>query len=133
MTKVSKAGNRSRRLAAKLREILLGVKDREQQIQAVLANEELSAEAREALAAKLREAVCAARVRANRISTRKQELAYEDRRPATSVRNHVRTFPTHTMQYTDEKSHPLRWVRISRRGASAVRAFFAVQEAYAAR
>jgi hypothetical protein len=123
---MKKIGNRSRRLSAKLREILLGIKSSEAQIAAVMADAELDAENKTAIVEKIRERVSQSRVAANRLEKRKQELAYEDRSPVAAVRGQTRAIPTHTREIEHGK-----WVEISVNQASCARAFFAVQECYA--
>jgi hypothetical protein len=126
-----KVGNRSRRLAAKLREILLGIKDRESQIQAVASNTDLSAEDRDALVGRLRSMVAAARSAANRLSYRQKELAHTDTRPVTADSKRGTHFVSHTDVLTDDRKNPTKWTQLSRRQCKCTRAFFAVAEAYA--
>lgn len=124
-----KAGNRSRRLSAKLREILLGIKSREQQIEAMLANEELDAETKASLVSKIRENISASRSTANRLEKRKQEVSYEDRSPlAAAPRGAKMCIPFYTSAIQED--HSSKWTRISRRTPSSVRAFFAVSDMF---
>jgi hypothetical protein len=130
---MKKIANRSRRLASKLREILLGIQNRESQIQAVQANAELGAEEKESLIARLRSMVSAERIKANRLDSRKRELAYEDIRPNPANREQATRFLSHTDVLTDDRKNPTRWTRLSRRECKCARAFFSLQEAYGAR
>jgi hypothetical protein len=124
-----KSGNRSRRLSAKLREILLGIKNREAQIEAVQANEELGAPDKETLVAKMRNQIGADRVAANRLEKRKRELAYEDRSPVSAApRGAAICIPSHASVI--QESGPAKWTRISRREWCAARSFFAVRDAF---
>lgn len=128
----TKIGNRSRRLAAKIRDLLATAKDRESQIGAILANDELSAEQKDAVVGRVRESIKANRSQANRLESRKQELAYSDTKGAAPTPTPER-FLSHAEVLTDSREHPTRWARLSRRQCKCARAFFAVQEAYGAR
>jgi len=108
------------------------VKNLESQVEVIQANEELSVEAKVQIIARLRERVALDRAAANRLSARKQELAYEDPNPI-STRDTATHFISHTEVLTDSRSNPSRWTQISRRECVAARAFFSLQEAYAAR
>jgi len=128
---MTKVANRSRRLAAKLKEILLGIQNRQSQIEAVMANDELDSEQKEAIVEKIRLRIGQDHAAANRMQARKQELAYEDTRPVQSAPR-ARGFISHSDVLVDS-GRDTKWTRLSRRECKCSRAFFAVQEAYGCR
>lgn len=127
---MNKVGNRSRRLAAKVKALLGSVKEREQQIAAVQANDELDAEQKASLVTRLRAFVGNVHAQANRLDARRKELAYEDRSPNAAVRSQTPGFISHTEILLERDT---KWTRLNRRECKCGRAFYAVQEAYAAR
>lgn len=129
-----KIGNRTRRLASKIKALLQSTKDVEQRISAVMENDELSAEDKATTIDRLRMLAASGHQQANRLKNRQRELAYEDRAPnAAAPRgqdgNH---FPSHTDVLLD-RGNATKWMPVSRRQCKCSRAFHTVVSAYAAR
>ena len=126
-----KENNRARRICAKLRNTLHTLKTNEERIAAIQFNDELGAEEKAALVKQLQEASKLLQSRKNTLEKRQKELAYEDVDGIQSVPGFK---PSHFAVETEQLAErgPARMVQISRRACKCTRAFFAVQDCFAA-